>query len=103
MNVCAIYSLGTTVKLFATRSWLVLKNGDLLSAAEAASFDVLVTLDQSIPEQQNLQDRKIALIILSGTTNRLHDLLPLIPAVLAVLGSIRPGQVERISPRLADA
>ena len=42
-----------------------LKNGDLLSAAEADGFDVLVTVDQSIPEQQNLQGRKIAQIILS--------------------------------------
>jgi hypothetical protein len=30
-----------------------LKNGKLLDAAEAAGFDVLMTVDQSIPEQQN--------------------------------------------------
>jgi predicted nuclease of predicted toxin-antitoxin system len=74
-----------------------LKNGELLSAAEAAGFDVLVTIDQSIPEQQNLADRKIALIILSAATNRLRDLLPLVPAALAVLDAIRPGQVKRVS------
>jgi hypothetical protein len=74
-----------------------LKNGDLLSAAEAAGFDVLVTVDQSIPDQQNLEDRKIALLILSAPTNRLRDLRPLIPAALAVLDAIRPGQVVRVS------
>jgi predicted nuclease of predicted toxin-antitoxin system len=74
-----------------------LKNGDLLSAAEAADFDVLVTVDQSIPDQQNLEDRKIALLILSAPTNRLRDLRPLIPAALAVLDAIRPGQVVRVS------
>lgn len=41
-----------------------LKNGELLSAAESAGFDVLVTVDQSIPDQQSLMDRKIALMIL---------------------------------------
>jgi predicted nuclease of predicted toxin-antitoxin system len=74
-----------------------LKNGDLLSAAEAAGFDVLVTVDQSIPDQQNLADRTIALLILSAPTNRLRDLRSLIPAALAALDAIRPGQVERVS------
>jgi predicted nuclease of predicted toxin-antitoxin system len=74
-----------------------LKNGDLLSAAEAAGFEVLVTVDQSIPDQQNLEGRKIALLILSAPTNRLRDLRRLIPAALAVLDAIRPGQVERVS------
>jgi hypothetical protein len=39
-----------------------LKNGELLSAAEAAGFDVLLTVDQSIPDQQNFADRKIAFV-----------------------------------------
>lgn len=49
-----------------------LKNGELLSAAESAGFDVLVTVDQSIPDQQNLLGRKIALMILVAPTNRLR-------------------------------
>jgi hypothetical protein len=31
-----------------------LKNGLLLEAAESAGFDVLITVDQNIPDQQNL-------------------------------------------------
>ena len=45
-----------------------LKNGDLLEAAEAAAFDVLVTVDRSIPDQQNMGGRKIALLILCAPT-----------------------------------
>lgn len=30
-----------------------LKNGDLLTAAEAAGFEILITTDQEIPYQQN--------------------------------------------------
>ena len=56
-----------------------LKNEELLSAAEAPGFEVLVTVDQSIPNQQNLDDRQIALIILCAPTNRLRDLRRLIP------------------------
>jgi len=74
-----------------------LKNGELLSAAESAGFDVLVTVDQSIPDQQNLMDRKIALMILVAPTNRLRDLLRLIPAALVVLNGIQPGEVKRVA------
>ena len=73
-----------------------LKNGRLLEAAEAAGFDVLITVDQNIPDQQNLAGRKIALLILRGPTNRLRDLAPLVPAALSTLGSIEPGDVVRI-------
>ena len=73
-----------------------LKNGYLLEAAEAGSFDVLITVDQSIPDQQNLAGRKVAVVILLGPTNRLRDLAPLVPAVLSTLSSIGPGDVVRI-------
>jgi hypothetical protein len=74
-----------------------LKNGELLSAAEAAGFEVLVTVDQSIPDQQNLDGRRIALIILIAPTNQLRDLQRLIPAAATALKAIQPGQVERVS------
>jgi len=45
------------------------KNGRLLEAAEAAGFDVVITVDQNIPDQQNLAGRWISLVILCGPTN----------------------------------
>jgi predicted nuclease of predicted toxin-antitoxin system len=74
-----------------------LKNGELLSAAEAAGFDVLVTVDQSIPDQQNLKGRTIALMILIAPTNRLRELRALIPTALTTLSAIRPGEVKHVS------
>jgi len=47
-----------------------LKNGELLSAAEAAGFEVLITADKNLQHQQNLSTRKIAIIELP--TNRLR-------------------------------
>ena len=73
-----------------------LKNGRLLEAAEAAGFDVLITVDRNIPDQQNLSGRRIALVILCGPTNRLRDLALLVPAAIAAIGSIKAGDVVRI-------
>src|SRR6266852_5433916 len=74
-----------------------LKNGRLLEAAEAAGFDVLLTVDQNIPDQQNLAGRRISLVILCGSTNRLRDLESLVPAAIDALGSIGRGGVVRIT------
>ena len=74
-----------------------LKNGRLLDAAEAAGFDVLITVDQNIPDQQNLAGRRISLMILCGPTNRLRDLEPLVPAAVTALHLIGRGEVVRIS------
>jgi hypothetical protein len=46
--------------------WCGLKNGELLTAAEEAGFDVLVTGDQSMPNEQNLSGRKLAIVTLSA-------------------------------------
>ena len=74
-----------------------LKNGALLSAAEAANFEVLITVDQEIPYQQNLDGRRISILILCAATNRLADLTLLVAAALDALDSIEPGQVIRLS------
>jgi|SRR5689334_16871223 len=73
-----------------------LKNGALLEAAEAAGFDVLITVDQSIQDQQYLTGRKISLVVLCGMTNRLHDLKRLVPAARSALDSIGRGAVVTI-------
>jgi predicted nuclease of predicted toxin-antitoxin system len=73
-----------------------LKNGELLSAAESARFEVLLTADQGLEYEQNLTGRKIAVIIFHAKSIRLKDLLPHIPACVALLPSIKPGETVRI-------
>ena len=73
-----------------------LQNGELLAAAEAAKFDVFLTVDQGIEYRQNLTARKIAIIIFRVRSNRLKDLLPHIPSCLAHIASIPPGHIVRI-------
>jgi hypothetical protein len=43
-----------------------LENGELLRCAEQSGFDVMVTSDQNIQYQQNLTDRKLALVVLGS-------------------------------------
>jgi predicted nuclease of predicted toxin-antitoxin system len=73
-----------------------LTNGELLVAAEAAMFDVLLTVDQGFEYEQNIIGRKIAIVIFRARSNRLKDLLPHVPHALAALESIMPGQVIRV-------
>jgi hypothetical protein len=55
------------VHTFAGMQWHPqLQNGELLTAAEEAGFDVMVTSDQNIRYQQNLSGRKIALVVLGS-------------------------------------
>ena len=70
-----------------------LQNGQLLDAAESAGFDVLVTADQNIPYEQNLKGRRISILILCASTNRLRDLLALMPGVKDALLAIGLGEV----------
>jgi len=52
-----------------------LKNGELLAAAEAAGFDVLLTVDRGFQYEQNLRGRKIAVVIFCTKSVGLRDLL----------------------------
>jgi hypothetical protein len=74
-----------------------LKNGVLLAAAEAAGFEVLITTDQGMPYQQNLEGRRIAILVLCASTNRLADLKNLVPTALVRLRAIHAGEVVRLA------
>lgn len=50
------------------RGWSQLTNGDLLSSAEDEGFAVLVTTDTNLKYQQNLESRRIAVVVLTTTS-----------------------------------
>lgn len=78
------------------RGWAAFKNGALLAAAEGDDFAVLVTTDQNLPYQQNSTGRQIAIIVLVARTNRVQELMPLIPEALSALDEIQPGQISKV-------
>jgi len=48
--------------------WSQLQNGELLSEAEKRGYEVLITTDRNLKHQQNLSDRKIAVVVLLSTS-----------------------------------
>jgi hypothetical protein len=46
--------------------WERFENGELLKTLENAGFAVMITSDQNLEYQQNLSERKIALIVLGS-------------------------------------
>ena len=85
---------GHTVREAKAQGWDTFKNGDLLIAAEAAGFDVLITTDKNIRHQQNLAGRAIAIIVL-GTAQwpvlRLH-----VARVVAAVAAATPGSFTEV-------
>ena len=71
--------------------WASKRNGDLLGVAEH-EFDVFLTVDQKLHEQQNLSAFNIAVIVLVAPANTLAELRPLMPKVLESLPTAKPGQ-----------
>lgn len=70
-------------------------NGELLLLAEG-SFQVFITLDKGLPYQQNLAATTIAVLIIRARSSRLADILPHVPACLAALRVIKPGEMVRV-------
>ena len=77
------------------RGWSDLDNGALLTACQA-EYDAFITLDQSLRYQQNLRGRPIAVLILQARSNRLQDLAPIAPALLAALPGASQGLVTLV-------
>jgi len=71
------------------------KNGELLSLMEG-QWDVLLTNDRNIKYQQNMDGRNVSILVLCAKSNRIKDLLPLMPACAQVLLSIAPGSVVEV-------
>lgn len=87
---------GHEVKTVGSMGWLGFKNGALLEQAVLAGFAALITADQNMEYQQNLRRAALGVVVVRAFSNRIQDLRPLTPAVLAALDGIRPGEVRHI-------
>ena len=81
---------GHEVSTTRQMGWATIKNGELLALA-SEQFDAFVTVDRNLSFQQNLSAFKIAVVVLRAKTNRLADIRPLVPDLLAVLSGLKPG------------
>ncbi len=83
-----------TVETAYEKGWSSLKNGELLTQAEAEGFEALITTDQNLRYQQNLSGRKIGVIVLL-TTNwpRIRNNAALI---VQAIDKLHPGSYEEV-------
>jgi hypothetical protein len=95
---------GHEVRTASQEGWDTLKNGELLAAAEAAGFDVFLTTDKNIRYQQNLSERKIAIVVLGE--QQWPKLRPHVRLVAEAVNSAKPGKYIEVDlppePRLAN-
>ena len=63
------------------QGWSGLKNGALLAVAEK-EYDAFLTADQGLPSQQHIPRFNLSVVVLAARTNRLEDLIPLVPRAL---------------------
>jgi hypothetical protein len=89
--------VGHEVNTARQMGWTTIKNGALLALA-SQQFDVFVTVDRNLAFQQNLEGLSIAVIVLRAHTNRLADLKPLVPDLMAAIEKAPPATVSFVGP-----
>lgn len=88
------YLKGHIVRTAAQQGWDRLKNGDLLSAAEVAGFDLLLTTDKNMRYQQNLEGRRIAVLVLGRQNWQM--LQPHVQLVIDAVNAATPGSYVEV-------
>ena len=86
------FALSYAVVTVQERGWAGVLNGELLRRADA-----FVTLDRGVEYQQDLTDLSIRIVVLRAVSNRLDDLLPLVPSVQSALQRLTPGALAHVA------
>ena len=76
--------------------WAGVGNGELLERAQDR-FDIFITMDSKMVRELDIQNSKLAVIVLKAPTNTLSDTFPLMPKVLAQLPTAKTGTVIVVS------
>ena len=74
--------------------WDRISNGELLTQAEAAGFDLLLTTDKNIQYQQNLKERQIAIVVLRNSAWRIVRVY--LDRIVAVVDKTTPGSYAEV-------
>ena len=76
------------------RGWDRISNGELLAAAEAAGFELLLTTDKNIRYQQNLKGRRIAIVVLGNSAWRIVRIR--LDRIAAAVNAATPGSYTEV-------
>ena len=83
---------GHQVDTVTGRGWSGLKNGALLRRMRG-EYDAMITMDRGIQHQQNVSALPFGVLLIRARSNRMPDLVPLVPAILEALARLQPGQL----------
>ena len=83
-----------TVGRTAPLGWASLQNGDLIAAAEAAGFEVMISGDKNLEYQQRVQGRKIAIVSLSAINWPV--IMPYVAAIVKAVDEATSGTYQRV-------
>lgn len=87
---------GHEVATVQRMGWAGTRNGALLPLVAGAGFAAFLTIDKGIEFQQRVAALPFGVVALRARSNDIADLRPLMPAVLAVLSGLSPGQLVRV-------
>jgi hypothetical protein len=85
---------GHSVSTAAHEHWETLKNGELLTVAEQAGFEVFLTTDRNLRYQQNIADRTIAIVVIG--VQQWPALRPHVALVVAGVDAATPGSFTEV-------
>jgi predicted nuclease of predicted toxin-antitoxin system len=78
------------------QGWADVINGKLLDLVEANGFNVLLTADANIKDQQNISNRSFSILVLRALNNRLSTHTQMLDDAEDALSQIQPGEVIEI-------
>ena len=86
---------GDTVDTVSGRGWSGIKNGELLRRMNG-QYDALVTVDRSIEFRQRIATLRFGIVPVRARSNRMQDLMPLVPSIRSALDTLKPGRICRV-------
>ena len=85
---------GHTVKTVPQAGWAGISNGKLLRlVAHSGKFDVFLTVDKQLPQQNKTSALPFAIVLLRAKSNQIIHVFPFAPEILRRLAEFQPGHV----------
>ena len=86
---------GHSVSTVQGLGWAGTKNGALLKHS-CDVCDVFISMDGNVEHQQNLASFSFGVIVIDAPSNRMADLLPVVPELLQAIDAVRPGEIRHV-------
>ena len=86
--------IGHEVTTVQEVGWAGFKNGQLLEKI-SGMFETFITIDKRIENEHEIPEN-VALITIRAPSNRIQDLLSLVPELLQAIQTTKPGRSTRV-------